>query len=827
MMSRRPDAIAVTDGNLEFTYDELRRASDLIARSLLSHGVTRGSVVGMHLPRSADAIAVMLGVMAAGCVHLPLDPSYPADRLRYMLDQAEVVAVISNSSNPDLYGSHRMWLSAPGHLAAEPEMLPSELLTYCAEIESLRPEDHAYIVFTSGSTGQPKGVMVTHENITLMNEWSKKFLEITESDSSATSCSLSFDASFHEVLLPLSAGGTVHVIPHALELGQLTRKISLVATTPTVASELLRAGQLPPLRVLIVGGEVLTSDVAAYLLTSGLIGRLLNGYGPTECTVCVTVQEVRVPIPTVIPIGQPAPGTDILIVDENGEPLPDGERGEIWISGGQVSDGYVGDPAGTAERFVVGPDTRRYYRTGDLGHRSSDGSIYFGGRADRQVKINGIRIELGEVDAVLRSHPHVSDATTVIRGRSAAVAYVVPVRGADIDIVGLKSHLARQLPRFILPASIVVLAELPKTVNGKLDLSALPEWPRNCPERHSPFADDHDECTARVIQVVAEVTGFVGRIKPSDDFIDDLGGTSLGIMQVLAELERHSGRRMHLNEALADTSVAGLASILREGTAHPAADFAFNTDGDAPPLFLIHTYLGGMLNFRRVAELLPPSQPVYGLYVYEGTEQSSNNLTVSSMAQNAVNRIRKIQPTGQVALLGHSAGGVIAFEAARKIIEAGDPEPRVMLVDVSRPYGPFDYYWGEAIMQWRDLAQIPGRLLRKAVYRTLQTVMSTKYRPKVTVQTDDLMSLNERMTKSVVSALKAYRARSYNGRIAVMRTRQGRLMAFGRSTLGWASVTRGAPEIIDVPGTHLTVLEPPHILVATGEITSWLARWKP
>jgi len=742
-----------------------------------------------------------------------------------MLDKSGAVAVVSNDSDPDLYGLHRVWLPAPGLLTAKPEMLPDQPPADLAEIaiKSIRPEDYAYILFTSGSTGRPKGILATHRNITLMNEWSKNFLGVTESDSSATSCSLSFDASFHEVLLPLSAGGTVHVVPHALALGELTRPVSLAATTPSVASELLRAGKLPPLKVLIVGGETLTPDVAARLLASGRVGRLLNGYGPTECTVCVTMHEVQEPVPDVIPIGRPAPGTEVIVMDENGEPLPDGERGEIWISGGQVTHGYVKDPTETAERFIIGPGARRYYRTGDLGYRSAEGLIFFVGRADRQVKINGVRIELGEVDAVFRSHPQVSDATTVVYRQGSAVAYVVPVPGADLDIAGLKSHVAGRLPRFMVPAGIVVMAELPKTVSGKLDTAALPEWSPRYSAGHPSATVEYDECTARVVHIVAGVTGFGGQIRPSDNFIDDLGGTSLGIVQVMAELERYSGRRMRLNEALADTSIAGLANLLRDGAALPPADFAFNTAGDAPPLFMIHSYLGGMLNYRRIAELLPSNQPVYGLYIYDGAEGAKDNLTVSLLAQNAVNRIREILPTGQVALLGHSAGGVIAFEAARGILESGGAAPRLLLLDVTRPYSAIDYYWGEAVMQWRDLGQVPGLILRKAGNKVIQAVAPRRYRPQGPKQSDDLVSMTERLSKSVVSALKIYRARSYNGSIAVMRTRQGRLMAFGRRSLGWASVTSGEPKIFDVPGTHLSVLGPPHSMAVADAIISWLA----
>ena len=197
--------------------------------------------------------------------------------------------------------------------------------------------------------------MVSHENITLMNDWSAKALGFTSLDASATTCSLSFDPSFHEILLPLSVGGTVHVIPHALALGQLARPVSLIATTPTVANELLRAGQLPPLKTLMLGGEALAPDIAERLLSSGRVGTLLNCYGPTECTVCVTIAEVTAPVPAVIPIGRQVPSTEVLILDEQGQRLADGELGEICVFGRQVAHGYVNDPAGTVERFAVQP----------------------------------------------------------------------------------------------------------------------------------------------------------------------------------------------------------------------------------------------------------------------------------------------------------------------------------------------------------------------------------------------------------------------------------------------------------------------------------------
>jgi amino acid adenylation domain-containing protein len=828
LMSQTPHAMAVTDGDLEWTYEDLRRRTDIVARSLADGGIARGSVVGMHLPRCADAIAVMLGIMVSGCVYLPLDPSYPAARLRSMLDRAGAAAVISPGDDPELYGPDRSWLPAPSQLVTGPEAAASETAAGPAERELARPDESAYIIFTSGSTGEPKGVLVTHGNITLLSEWSAKVLGLTPFDASATSSSLSFDPSFLEVLLPLSVGGTVHVIPHALALGQLTRPVSFVASTPSVMNELLLNGQLPSLKALIVGGESLAPDVAAAFLTSGRVERLLNCYGPTECTVGVTVAEVTVPVPDVIPIGRPVPGTDILFLDEEGQQVPDGEAGEVCIFGGQVAAGYVNNPAETAARFATGPgatgEPQRYYRTGDLGYRGDDGVIFFAGRADRQVKINGVRIELGEIDAALRSHPQVSEATTVVQDDARAIAYVVPAEaGADVDIADLRKHLSGSLPRFMRPAGIIVLAELPKTLTGKLDTAALPEWSPSRAEGEPVAVDQVDKVTARVIEIVADVTGFAGQIRPADDFINDLGGTSLGILRVLVELERDSGRRLRINDALADTTVAGLAGLLRADTVSSPADFAFNTDGDAPPIFFIHSYLGSMLAFRRMAELLPPSQPAYGLHVYGSTEHSGTEITVSSLAEDALARVREVQPAGPIVLLGHSAGGLLVFEAARKMVEAGQPEPRVLLMDTPQIDSAFGYYWSNALLSWRDIIRSPVRALRGPAERLAQKVRPAKTPRVVPPPSDDLMTVNEKNGESIDVAIRTYRAPVYGGSITVMRTRQGRVLALGRRALGWASVTTGRVEIIDAPGDHLTMLEAPFLPAVTEKLVDWLS----
>jgi nonribosomal peptide synthetase DhbF len=825
-MSQNPQALALTDGDLELTYADLRQRAEVVAKTLVREKIAPGSVIGMHLPRSADAIAAMLGIMVSGCAYLPLDPAYPAARLRYMLDQADAAAVVAPGGDEEMYGPERIWLAPPSQLA-EDSALADVPVPHSADKELFGPDDLAYVLFTSGSTGKPKGVMVTHANITVLRDWGVKSFGITQFDASATTCSLSFDPSFLEILLPLSVGATVHVIPHALALGQLTRPVSFIASTPTVVSELLRAGQLPELRHVSVGGESLAPDVAHRILSSGRVGTLLNTYGPTECTIAVSATEVLIPVPDVVPIGRQTPGTEILILDEDGKQLPDGETGEICLFGRQVARGYVNDPERTEQRFCYGPadaaEPRRYYRTGDLGYRTADGMLYFRGRADRQVKINGIRIELGEIDAALRSHAQVSDAATIVQQSERAVAYVVLAQpGGDVDFADLKNHVAQSLPPFMVPAGIVVVPELPTTVNGKLDTAALPEWIPGRQEEAAP-AEDLDEVTARVIEIAADITGFKGQVKPSDDFMADLGGTSLGIVRVLVELEHYSGRRLRIGDALADTTVAGLVSLLLKEAASPV-DFALNTEGDAAPLFIVHPYLGGMLSLKRAVEHLPLSQPVYGLHVYGDTSEPDSEITISTLADDALRRIREVQPTGPITVLGWSAGGLIAFEIARKLVEAGEPEPRLLLMDAALTNGAVGYYWGESLMHPDEIISNGSRILWNFAGRLLRPGKSADPGPRIPANAEDLLILNEKNLKAIAIAVKNFKGRPYRGSLTVMKTRQGRVMAFGRRHLGWRSATQGTVALIDVPGAHLDMLEPPHVDTLVRELTDWLAR---
>ncbi len=381
-----PHHPAVIDGSVEWDFDELHRAATAVTEELMGIGVGAGATVGVCLPRSRQAIAAMIGIWAATATYVPLDPEYPAARLSAMAQQAGVSVVIADTPlrscfDPAIPVLHPDVIVPGGRPAPAPSGL-----------EGPSPESIAYILFTSGSSGRPKAVEVSHRALASLLEWIRSSITPEELAVTTTSISFSFDPFILEVLGPLMVGGTVRVIASALAIADVETGATMLVNTPSVLQELLRAGRMPAtLRTIVAGGETMSASLATDLLTNTSISRLINSYGPTEATVLVTAHDVHLPTGDAVPIGRDLPGGRIVIVDENLHELGYGRKGEICIFGPQVASGYRGDPSATAERFLtmeLATGHRvRIYRTGDLGRRNGSGVIEFCGRKDRQLKL--------------------------------------------------------------------------------------------------------------------------------------------------------------------------------------------------------------------------------------------------------------------------------------------------------------------------------------------------------------------------------------------------------------------------------------------------------
>ena len=823
-----PLATAVVDGEVGWTYGELHRAAASVTSALAGHGIGAGDAVGVCLPRSKEAIAAMIGVWRAGAVYVPLDPEYPVPRLQLMCGRAGVAMLIGTSPLLTQLDPSVAHLDLVGIDPTAARGLPSHPTP-----EEPGPEDAAYVLFTSGSSGQPKAVQVSHRSLTTVLQWIRSTLRPDELAVTATSISFSFDPFVLEVLGPLMVGGLVRAIPNALAIADMDTGATLLANTPSVLTELLRAGRLPPsLRTVIVGGEVLSESLAGDLLRGTSIDRLINTYGPTEATVLATAFEVSLPVSGPVPIGHELPGAGVVLLDEEEREVEGGRTGEICIFGPQLADGYLGDPRATAERFVewTRPDgaSVRIYRTGDMGRRGADGAIEFRGRRDRQIKLRGYRIEPGEIEATLRRHPGVDQAVVSATGGDGHVrlaAHVTTTTTAGSTPSDIRAWLQRSLPKFMIPAHVVVVDSFPMTPNGKVDIDRLPPWrpppPAGAPAMPPAAAPDDGatgtgggdagppgESVATVARLAARILGFDGPIRGEDDVLDDLGGSSLALFQLLTAIEEECASRIEIGRILEDTTIADLAALVGSTVSTPPF-LSVHADGGKRPIFLIHAYLGTALRYRRLGPHLSPDRPLVGIQVQEFDGATGpTRTTVDQMAEEAVAQIRSLQPVGPYVLGGHSAGGLVAYEAARRLVHSGDGVPLVVLLDSPVPRSSLHYLWAELVLNWPDIRTATAAERRRQVRALLGRRLG---RVRRTPDGDRVGAAISRSHRASNLAVKRYQPRDYAGDVAVIRTRQGTAMALGREDLGWGPLVGGRVFCSEVSGLHNTIFEPPQV----------------
>ncbi|CAL9517461.1 Linear gramicidin synthase subunit B [Actinosynnema sp. ALI-1.44] len=539
-----PDAPAV--GPL--SYRDLGDRSDHIAALLQAHGVGRGSLVALHLPRTPDLVAAVLGVWKAGAAYVPLDPGWPPNRLALMLADSGAEVVLTDPALDPL-PFDGVFLTPADATPAEPAPTP------------VHPEDLAYVIYTSGSTGTPKGVEVPHRAVVNLLVSFQRVFELGPGDRLAAVTTLSFDISVLELLLPLTAGASVAVVPpevaaDGVALREALADVTVLQATPATWRLLTETGGVPAgVTTRICGGEALPRDLADDLLTGDSL--LWNVYGPTETTVWSAAGLVD-PSPAPVVIGPPIGNTRLYVLDAGLEPVPPGVVGELHIGGLGVARGYRGRPDLTASRFVpdpfAGTPGARLYATGDLVRHRADGTLEFLGRADHQVKVRGFRIELGEVETALVETGEVRQAVVVPRD-SRLVAYLV----ADhpLDWARLRAALAGRLPDYMLPATAVLLDAFPLTPNGKIDRRALPEpdWTVGG-ERVAP-RDAVEEVLAGIWREVLAVP----EVGVHDDFFA-LGGHSLLAAKALARVHGAFAVSVPIGRMFAAPTVAGLAATL-------------------------------------------------------------------------------------------------------------------------------------------------------------------------------------------------------------------------------------------------------------------------
>ncbi len=565
--ARTPDAIALEQHGRTLRYAELERRADALAAALVERGIGAGDRVGLFVERTPDLVVGLLGVLKAGAAYVPMDPSYPAQRLAYMLEDAGMRVIVSERALSAALPPHEV---AVVLIDALPELAATPFREAHRPVD---PEDPAYVIFTSGSTGRPKGVEVPHRAVVNFLASMAREPGLGAADTLCAVTTLSFDIAVLELLLPLTVGARIVLADRATAsdgaaLARLLESSQATAmqATPATWRMLLDAGWRgnAALRV-FCGGEGLPRELADRLL--GVAGELWNLYGPTETTVWSTVERV-LPGAEPITIGRPLDNTEVYVVDRRMQLLPPGVPGELLIGGLGVARGYLARPELTAEKFIpdaFGPRPgHRLYRTGDLARRRRDGRVEVIGRIDHQVKLRGFRIELGEIEAVLDALPVLRQSVVVCRedrpGDKRLVAYVVARDPAVApDTASLRAELKTRLPDYMLPSAILVLAELPLTPNGKVDRRALPA-PEGEAGAAAEYVAPRSAEEENLAALWAEVLGRE-RVGIHDDFFD-LGGHSLLATQLIARVQKCFGGEVPLRLLFEAPTVAAFAERL-------------------------------------------------------------------------------------------------------------------------------------------------------------------------------------------------------------------------------------------------------------------------
>ncbi|MFC4121996.1 non-ribosomal peptide synthase/polyketide synthase, partial [Nonomuraea zeae] len=550
---RTPGAVAVVADGTELTYAELDERAGRLARRLAGHGVGAESVVGVCLERGADLIVALLGVLKAGGAYLPIDPAYPADRVAFMIADAEPAVIVGTG----VAGVTTLAVDGDG-----PEAPPVR-----DDGAVARP---AYVIYTSGSTGRPKGVLVSHAGVAALVAGQVRALGVGPGSRVGQFASASFDTFGWEWMMALLSGAALVVIPPARRLGEdlpvflAERRVTHVTLPPAVLAT-LDEGSLDPGVVVVVAGEACPPDVMARWARGR---RMFNSYGPTETTVDATLWRCD-PASGQVLIGTPVVDTRVYVLDEFLAPVPVGVVGELYVAGAGLARGYLGRPALTAERFVADPfgaDGTRLYRTGDLARWTPDGELAFAGRGDDQVKIRGFRIEPGEIENVLLTHPQVAQAAVIMRedepGDKRLVAYLVLADDAAHADPSILELAAERLPDYMVPAAVVTLETLPLTVNGKLDRKALPEPDYAAStaapaDRRPPNAREEILCG-----VFAQVLGLES-VGVDDDFFA-LGGHSLLAVRLASRIRAVLGVDVDIRVLFEAPTAAGLAARLSD-----------------------------------------------------------------------------------------------------------------------------------------------------------------------------------------------------------------------------------------------------------------------
>jgi amino acid adenylation domain-containing protein len=848
--SKHPHRVAVKSSRYEWSYEELNRRANCIARAILAARGDGEERIALLFEHDAPMIAGMLGALKTGKTYVPLDPSYPRERLAFMLKDSQAGTLLTNDQNLELgrqLPGNSVQLINIDHLTA----------TEPCDTPAVSPERLAYILYTSGSTGNPKGVLQNHRNVLHHIRVYTNNLQLNSDDRLTLFSSYCFDASVMDIYGALLNGATLCPIDIKREgLENLSERlldegITVYHSTPTVyryfMSTLDRATDFPNLRLVVLGGEkVNRTDVELYRKHFSDDCVFVNGLGPTEATVALQNfinKQTRISGDN-IPVGFPVEDTEVLLLNKQGKPAD--VSGEIAIKSAHVALGYWGNPAATANAFSTngkGPHIR-IYRTGDMGRRLPDGGLRFEGRKDFQVKIRGFRIELGEIESALTQHPSVREGVVVAReqanGDNRLIAYVVTDKGIAIE-GRLREFLRQKLPEYMVPSSFVPLDALPLTPSGKLNRRALTVPDESVDRSKVTIAMPQTALEKSLIAIWSEILE-VNTIGTNENFFD-LGGHSLLAVRLFAQIEKKLGKRLPLATLFQAPTVAKLAAVLQRDTAASWSSLVpIQPRGSKPPFFCVHAVGGTVLEYHDLARQLGPDQPFYALQSRGLDGNQEAHKSINEMAAHYIKEMREVQPDGPYLLGGRSLGGMIAYEMACRLRAQGEEVALLAVLD-SYPVG-----YNKLASDDESLTTRAGRstervrahlsnLSKLSLHEKLLYVINKSQYGPVRIKSQlwrIIYSSYHKFGRELPRAMRdvqqfnwlaayAYVPQHYEGKVTLFWASSDRRASHDLVD-GWRVLAKGGFEIHEIPGTHMDIIKEPHVAELAEKLNACLAK---
>ncbi|TSD67380.1 amino acid adenylation domain-containing protein [Inquilinus sp. KBS0705] len=831
--AKYPGNIALKYNDETYTYRQLNEQANRLAAVLIANGVKPKDKVAISLDRSAELAVGILAIIKTGATYVPLDPIFPINRINYMLADSGAVVLLTSAAYKGAYQSTAtqivlddIWPGLDKYPATDPDV-------------KVNGEDLLYILYTSGSTGQPKGVQIAHHNVVNFLYSMQKAPGLTVEDKLLAVTTISFDIAGLELFLPLITGAQIVMAgADASKDGRILldiinkEKITVMQATPYTWRILIEAGWDKERIKVICGGEALPMDLAHGILARA--SSLWNVYGPTETTIWSTLKEITVDDKN-ISIGKPIDNTGIYILDKFLRPIAPGIAGELYISGAGVAKGYLNKPELTAEKFVADPfePGQIMYRTGDLATYTPTVDLMYVSRVDAQVKIRGYRIETGEIEYNLAQQDSIKQAVVIARadnnGVDKLIAYVVLTDGAEPTdnqaefINAWRAALKKSVPDYMVPDNFIIIRQMPLTPNGKVDKKSLAaQGP--APTGHSnTYVAPRTDIEKLVADIWIELLG-VEKVGIYDNFFE-LGGHSLIAVQVMARIEKETGKRLPLAILFENSTVEKLALVLNLDGKSITWDslVSIKPKGNKIPIYIVHGAGLNVLLFNTLANHMDAEQPVYGLQAkgLNGVDEPLSRL--EDIAAHYIASIRAQNPNGPYALAGFSFGGIIAFEMARQL-EALNLEVKMLaMFDTyayrTTHYDPFvtKYYkkglylarqiWHSATFKdgFKKTIEYRSRALNRSITRMFWKM---KYGNKQ--EQTGFFGYANKIDETNNIASRHYRIQPYDIAVELFRAEVRSFYLDDFEYMGWKPYALKGVKIHKIPGEHNTIFKEPN-----------------